>query len=309
MGNREKTGLQVWRIIYPLLIFLGVDIVLESVITTGYMSYRIFNGGVDPRDMAVLIQDATAFLMKYSIYLTLARSAVLIPLFFVFMKQDKKNDIMYNRPTKYTSFNPIYFLVIFVMGATGAIGFNYLVTIGVSIIQSIINAIIQNVTGKENVINLFSAFENVAESIYSGGVFLQIVATAVAAPLIEELLFRGLIYKRLRVLVKPIPAMIISAAIFGIAHGNFVQFVYAFLLGIIFAYVYEKFHNIWIPITFHAGANLISVVITNVMPMDYEIPTYLMLLITFGTLAITAALVCLVYAKVKVVPVQNNSEV
>lgn len=69
---------------------------------------------------------------------------------------------------------------------------------------------------------------------------MEIVSAVIAAPLLEELLFRGMIYKRLRDLCSAKTAILVSAAFFGIFHGNLVQFVYAFIIGIMLAFVYEK---------------------------------------------------------------------
>lgn len=63
-------------------------------------------------------------------------------------------------------------------------------------------------------------------------------------------------------------AVIVSALFFGAFHGNLVQFVYAFIIGLMLAYVYEKFKTIWAPVIFHIGANLISVLITEFMPQS-----------------------------------------
>ena len=309
MNNREKTGIQIWRMIYPLLIFFGLDIFLETVVMYGYIFFRGIDGGLSVENITELIEDSTRFLLSVSIYLTLARSAILVPIFLVLMRADRKRDVQYGRPVKFTSFNPAYYFVIILLGAAAAIGINYVVSMGAGMLQEFLNIIIKTLTGRENVIDLFAAFNDVADIIYSGGIVIQILATAVAAPLVEELLFRGLIYKRIRVLVKPVWAAVISAAIFGLAHGNFIQFVYAFILGLLFASVYEKFKTIWIPVALHAGANLVSVVITNVVPEDYEFSVGILLAVVAATLIISAALVYYVHKTVKVEPVNNNSEV
>lgn len=44
---------------------------------------------------------------------------------------------------------------------------------------------------------------------------------------------------------------------------NVVQGIYAFLLGILLAWICEKYQTIWAPILFHAAANLLSVICTE----------------------------------------------
>ena len=92
---------------------------------------------------------------------------------------------------------------------------------------------------------------------------LQIITTCIGAPLAEELLFRGLIHRRLRKVLNVVPAMIISSLLFGIIHGNIIQAIYATLIGLICAFVYEKFKNLWAPIILHAAANSFAVISTN----------------------------------------------
>ena len=61
----------------------------------------------------------------------------------------------------------------------------------------------------------------------------------ILAPIMEELIFRKLVLDRLAG-YGPAVAMSVSALVFGLAHGNFYQFFYAFLLGLIFAYIYLR---------------------------------------------------------------------
>ena len=75
--------------------------------------------------------------------------------------------------------------------------------------------------------------------------------------------------KRLRDFCNAKLAIIISAVFFGVFHGNLVQFVYAFIIGLMLAYVYEKMKTIWATIVFHVGANLLSVLITELIPQSF----------------------------------------
>ena len=62
---------------------------------------------------------------------------------------------------------------------------------------------------------------------------LSVFTTAFLPGLVEEILFRGVLYSRLRK-ANPIKGILLSALLFGIAHMNFQQFSYAFFLGIVF---------------------------------------------------------------------------
>jgi hypothetical protein len=54
-------------------------------------------------------------------------------------------------------------------------------------------------------------------------------------------------------------AVVVSALIFGITHGNLVQGIYAFLIGVVFCMVYEYSGRITVVIFSHMAANLFSI--------------------------------------------------
>ena len=77
----------------------------------------------------------------------------------------------------------------------------------------------------------------------------------VLAPVAEELIFRWLFFRKLCVYFIAQAAGVGSALIFGIYHGNAVQFIYAFIFGMILAYVYWRFDNILSSMMVHGAAN------------------------------------------------------
>jgi len=77
------------------------------------------------------------------------------------------------------------------------------------------------------------------------------IMIAVAAPLLEEFLFRGIILRALLKKYSPWKAILISALIFGIFHLNPWQFLYATILGIYLGYIYWKTRSLFYPILIH----------------------------------------------------------
>lgn len=123
--------------------------------------------------------------------------------------------------------------------------------------------------GLSGLMEIFTGFDEVAETIYTGNLLEEFLAIVLAAPVIEELLFRGLAYRGFCRLWGPRTAMIVSALFFGIYHRNVVQGLYAFLLGLLMVYVYESFGTIRASIVFHMAANAISVVLTECIDMSW----------------------------------------
>lgn len=109
--------------------------------------------------------------------------------------------------------------------------------------------------------------------------WLSMLTTVILAPLVEELICRGIIF---RIAGKVSPgfwaANCIQALAFGIMHMNLVQGIYAFLLGLVLGYIYGKYRNIWICMLLHGVINLTSNYIDyffQIFPEKFEIPVYI----------------------------------
>ena len=86
--------------------------------------------------------------------------------------------------------------------------------------------------------------------ITAGMLILEIVSSVIFAPLMEELVFRGVIFNRLKIRAGIIPAMLISSFLFGIGH-SFGGMTSAFLFGICMCILYLKTDNILVPMSVH----------------------------------------------------------
>lgn len=84
------------------------------------------------------------------------------------------------------------------------------------------------------------------------------LTVAIAAPILEELIFRGIILRGFLKKYDPQKAIIFSAIIFGVAHLNPWQFVAAFTIGLIIGYMYWKTQSIWPGIFIHFINNSFS---------------------------------------------------
>ena len=94
--------------------------------------------------------------------------------------------------------------------------------------------------------------------------WLMFLTIALLAPVLEEIIFRGIIQKRLMKMVGIPGAVILQAFMFGVFHLNLLQGVYSFFLGIIIGTVYFFYMSIWLPIVVHISFNGISVIISHI---------------------------------------------
>lgn len=299
MNTKPSVGKTLWGCILPLIIFIGVDTVISAVAMMGFSFWEGFKAGPSMMDsenfMEIyneILTNSMNFFMKYAMFFTALRCAIIIPIYFVMMSKEKKKDMLTGNFVKYEKFNKLWLLLIIPIGIFSCIGFNNVVMMIAELAQDFIDYIIDLLDLDFNY-DIFGAFNETSEMIYSGGLVMQIISTCIGAPLAEELLFRGLIYRRLRKIMTITPAMLISSLIFGIIHGNIIQAIYAFLIGMICAYIYEKFKNIWAPIILHATANTFAVISTYFAGVTegvglnlgaYMLYTVLMIAGTFGLL-------------------------
>lgn len=93
-------------------------------------------------------------------------------------------------------------------------------------------------------------------STYSG-LFISMLITVVGAPVMEELFFRAIIFKRISRKFNIYLAMIISSLIFGLLHIE-LAVIGAFLFGIACCVLYIKYKNILIPMTVHFFNNFLA---------------------------------------------------
>ena len=86
--------------------------------------------------------------------------------------------------------------------------------------------------------------------------WVTLLATFLIAPVAEELLFRGVVLGYARTFLKPIPAVLLSAVLFGIYHGNMIQFCYAFVLGTVLGALACRFDNLLPGMLLHIAINV-----------------------------------------------------
>ncbi|MDO4187749.1 MAG: CPBP family intramembrane metalloprotease [Lachnospiraceae bacterium] len=94
----------------------------------------------------------------------------------------------------------------------------------------------------------------------------MLIYVCLLAPIIEELIFRGLILGIIKKFAPFIVANITQAIVFGIYHGNWVQGIYAFLLGILIGYVAYITGSIVYTIVLHMGVNISGILIDYIIP-------------------------------------------
>jgi membrane protease YdiL (CAAX protease family) len=92
----------------------------------------------------------------------------------------------------------------------------------------------------------------------SGMLPLVFLSGVIIAPIAEEIVFRGYLYKAFRDRFRPSYAIVLSAALFSAIHLELLAAVPLFVIGVVLAYVYEKTGNLMAPITLHVLNNAVA---------------------------------------------------
>ncbi|HEX2749091.1 MAG TPA: CPBP family intramembrane glutamic endopeptidase, partial [Verrucomicrobiales bacterium] len=84
---------------------------------------------------------------------------------------------------------------------------------------------------------------------------LMFVTLCVGAPLMEELIFRGVLFSVASRFIHPIYANVATSLLFGVIHNNLLVLIPLTLLGMLFAYVYQRTRSLAVPVLMHAMFN------------------------------------------------------
>lgn len=111
-----------------------------------------------------------------------------------------------------------------------------------------------------------SASEMAMFARFGSGSFSMTVAICILAPVLEEMLFRGIILRSFLRQYQRWPAIAGSAALFGFAHLNLYQYIAAAITGIFLGWLYERTRSLLPCIALHAGYNAASLLACSTVP-------------------------------------------
>ncbi len=224
---------KIWQILYPV----GIYYVVSSLVY--FVLGRVFG---EAKESYMLRQ--------------LLCAVSTIPFVYSFYRQDGQfEEIVYGKKKLTLNWESIW-------GALFSIVSAILLGIGVN-----------NVIAMTPLIQMSEGFVEANDSFFAGRIAYELLGSCLIIPIAEELLYRGVVYRRLRVLMGAAPAIILSAGLFGLMHFNLVQFLYAGVLGLLLAFLLERTGFLYAPILGHIAANVAAVVRqeTGWLSFSYEL--------------------------------------
>lgn len=231
---------KAWQILFPIALYWLISNIVIIAGVVAVQSYLQIKGTI----ASSLGWEWTG---KMSVYLNTLATLAVIPFMYRIYKNDRirteKPQIVLGKDRW------ILFLLTAIMGASAALACN----IALSYVDFS---------------SLSETYKEVSKMQYSISIPMGILVYGLITPIAEELVFRGIVFKRIERYYTTAIAVIVSAFMFGIYHGNLVQGVYGFLLGLLIAVCYVQFDHILIPIMFHGAANISVFIITRNYPMQ-----------------------------------------
>ncbi len=146
-----------------------------------------------------------------------------------------------------------------------------------------------------------------ADVLVDSNLVFRILYAAIAAPIVEEIIFRKLLLNKLR-RYGDLPAIILSAAAFGLFHMNVAQMFYATALGIIFAYVAIRTNTIRYNILLHILVNSMGVVIAPFATQQNIAFSLILVVWVFTCIALGLVLLLLNIKKIQLYRLQKPLE-
>ncbi|NLL76979.1 MAG: CPBP family intramembrane metalloprotease [Clostridiales bacterium] len=238
MTSRTESSLKkTWNILMPFAVyFIAHD--LAQVLLAFLVNVSLGPGGNYAEYMIAHAQTVNGFLNALSLLIGMAFVWPMARKEFLLGKTDreqmheKRFDEMRNIKQTFTAY-----ILLAIFAVTLALGTNILL---------ILTGVVESSRG----------YQDVVTRQFGVAFTAGIVIYGVLSPLAEEVVFRGLIYNRMKRYFNPTISIVVCGILFGGYHGNLVQGIYGCILGIAITFAYEVYRSFAAPVLFHSLANL-----------------------------------------------------
>lgn len=227
---------QIWRAIYPALIYLVGSLVVTMLVAIIVAIFIIMQRGVQA-DSAEMFDVLWDMLTEHAMLLMFVGHIAVLAIYLPIWKKTKQRYTLWNGGK--IDGGTALLLVFFSICVYFALSF---------------------LVGLVRMAGAFESYDAIETSLTNGSVLMQALAIGLSGPIVEELCFRGITQNRLSNLNRML-AVFIQAVLFGVAHMNWLQGMYAFIFGFILGYLYTEFRTLIVPIIGHITFNMTNVVL------------------------------------------------
>lgn len=170
-------------------------------------------------------------------FLTAAAAAFTLPVLQYFYRDDRKKSQEENREIPWW---------VYPLAAVGGV-----------VLNQVLSAVMNGFAVTEHFSNA------VQEGLLESGFWAQLLGLGVLVPFMEEVMFRGLVYQRMKKYFSVKTSILLAAAVFAFYHGNMVQIIFAFPMALVILLLYEKWNSLAVPVVFHVAVNLSTVILNR----------------------------------------------
>ena len=233
---------RTWELFGPIILKVVVNLLVEAIVVAVFTMKYLPDASAS-MSMEQLMAYVEADVYKYIVEITAISALATIPFLILMRSNDRKKEkAMGLVPNNRAPLSKYVY---------------------VAVISIVFSLALNNIVLLSDLAEYSIAYQEAAEALYSPSLIVQILCLGIVTPIMEEYIFRGLIFKRLRNRLPVARAIISSALFFGIYHGNLVQMIYGTLSGILLAYLYEKYGSLKAPILAHMLMNTVACMLTE----------------------------------------------
>ena len=230
-------------LIWPIIFMIG-QFLISYIISLGYTLTH------SNLPLEELTSNTSIFLEQNKVLISFISICIFLPIFIHKYKKLKSDNYKFNKE----------YLFIFLFG------------MGYSIIINILFLNVNNVFGINS--NQFSPISNKQ-------IIPLIICSGIIGPILEEYLFRGIIFNKLKIFNSEKTSIFLTSLIFSLVHANIFNMINAFILSYISIYLYKKYKTLLGSIILHISVNTTVVLIINIIVSNFNNINYLLLFMGF----------------------------
>jgi|GEM_PF-898714 len=232
---------QIWRAIYPALIYIFGAAFVAGIVAAILAAVVMVREGIIPTDTFALTEMSMEILAQYMMPMMLAGHIAVLAAYIPMWRATQRRYKLWSGGR----INVVTGLILTAFSLCVYFALSYAVSLA-------------------RMAGAFGSYDVIETSLTNGSVLMQALTIGLSGPIVEELCFRGITQNRLSNMNRML-AVLIQAVLFGVAHMNWLQGLYAFVFGFILGYLYTEFRTIIVPIIGHIVFNMANVVLAALL--------------------------------------------
>lgn len=291
--KQESFFSKVWRVFTPLAAYYVLQIIATIGVCTVFAMKFVGQADLTSASLDSIYQSMMRSVLNsildISFWCTVFSAAAVIPILLLFRKKDQRRADQMGKRTYYTRPGPEAYLIFLALACAASLAGNNMMMLS----------------------GLLRGMESLTDvAVLSQSVVMILFGMGILSPVAEEMIFRVVMYDRVREYMRPLYAGILTSLLYASLHAGPVQMVYAFLMGSLFSYAYEKTHCWAVPVLMHVGANMMEILLTETDLFRFMFASRIQLIGT--TLIGCVAVVVMVYLselKIKTLEISETAAV